>query len=131
MWQARPRAAGDGERRADRDSSYPDLFWYCSSSREVIRPFVMTYVRFPLSLCNVEDLLFERRADICHKSVRMWRNRCCQSKYTARCQFGLLGKKSADCFLLWVKQLFVRPARVAMGSFLDKILTRRTSFRLV
>ena len=31
----------------------------------------MMYVRFPLSLWNVEDLLFERGIDICHETVRM------------------------------------------------------------
>jgi len=36
---------------------------------------VMLYVRFPLSLCNVEDLLFERGVDICHEAVRFWWNR--------------------------------------------------------
>ena len=35
----------------------------------------MTHVGFPLSLRNVEDLLFERGIDICHKTVRMWWNR--------------------------------------------------------
>jgi putative transposase len=32
------------------------------------------YVRFPLSLRNVEDLLFERGIDICHETVRLWWN---------------------------------------------------------
>jgi hypothetical protein len=41
----------------------------------VIRLVVMMYVRFPLSLRNVEDLLFERGLDICHETVRMWWNR--------------------------------------------------------
>ena len=36
---------------------------------------VMRYVRFPLSLRNVEDLLFERGIDISHETVRMWWNR--------------------------------------------------------
>ena len=36
---------------------------------------VMMYVRFPLSLRNVEDLLFERGIDICHETVRYWWNR--------------------------------------------------------
>lgn len=36
---------------------------------------VMMYVRFPLSLRNVEDLLFERGIDICHETVRLWWNR--------------------------------------------------------
>ena len=35
----------------------------------------MMYVRFPLSLRNVEDLLFERGIDICHETVRLWWNR--------------------------------------------------------
>ena len=34
-----------------------------------------THVRFPLSLRNVEDLLFERGIDICHETVRHWWNR--------------------------------------------------------
>ena len=32
------------------------------------------YVQFPLSLGSVEGLLFERGIDICHETVRMWRN---------------------------------------------------------
>ena len=36
---------------------------------------VMMYVRYPLSLRNVEDLLFERGVDLCHETVRLWWNR--------------------------------------------------------
>ena len=50
-------------------------FLYFNSSPEVIRLVVMMYVRFPLSLRNVEDLLFERGINICHETVRMWWNR--------------------------------------------------------
>jgi putative transposase len=50
-------------------------FRYFNSSPEVIRLVVMMYVRFPLSLRNVEDLLFERGIDICHETVRQWWNR--------------------------------------------------------
>ena len=50
-------------------------FRYFNSSSEVIRLVVMMYVRFPLSLRNVEDLLFERGIDICHETVRFWWNR--------------------------------------------------------
>ena len=32
----------------------------------------MMYVRYPLSLRNVEDLLHERGIDICHETVRLW-----------------------------------------------------------
>ena len=35
----------------------------------------MMYVRFPLSLRQAEDLLFERGIDICHETVRFWWNR--------------------------------------------------------
>lgn len=47
-------------------------FRYLNSSPEVIRLVVMMYVRFPLSLRNVDDLLFERGIDICHETVRHW-----------------------------------------------------------
>ena len=50
-------------------------FRYFNSSPEIIRLVVMMYVRFPLSLRNVEDLLFERGIDICHETVRHWWNR--------------------------------------------------------
>ena len=50
-------------------------FRYFNSSPEVIRLVVLMYVRFPLSLRNVEDLLFERGIDICHETVRLWWNR--------------------------------------------------------
>jgi putative transposase len=50
-------------------------FRYFNSSPEIIRLVVMMYVRFPLSLRNVEDLLFERGIDICHETVRLWWNR--------------------------------------------------------
>ena len=46
-----------------------------NSSPEVIRLVVLMYIRFPLSLRNVEDLLFERGIDICHETVRYWWNR--------------------------------------------------------
>ncbi len=48
-------------------------FRYFNSSPEVIR--VMMYIRYPLSLRQVEDLLFERGIDICHETVRFWWNR--------------------------------------------------------
>lgn len=36
---------------------------------------VMLYVRFPLSLRDVEGLAFERGIDICHETVRKWVSR--------------------------------------------------------
>ena len=50
-------------------------FRYFNSSPEVIRLAVMLYVKYPLSLRNVEDLLAERGIDISHETVRYWWNR--------------------------------------------------------
>ena len=50
-------------------------FRYFNSSPEVIRLAVMLYVRYPLSLRQVEDLLLERGIDTCHETVRHWWNR--------------------------------------------------------
>jgi len=50
-------------------------FRYFNSSPEVIRLTVMMYIRYPLSLRQVEDLLFERGIDICYETVRFWWNR--------------------------------------------------------
>ena len=50
----------------------PDPFRWFDSSPEVIRLVVMMYVRYPLSLRNVEDLLHERGIDTCHETVRLW-----------------------------------------------------------
>jgi putative transposase len=53
----------------------PNPFRWFDSSPEVIKLVVMMYVRYPLSLRNVEDLLFERGIDICHETVRKWWSR--------------------------------------------------------
>ena len=50
-------------------------FRYFKTSPEVIRLAVMMYIRFPLSLRLVEDLLHERGIDICHETVQFWWNR--------------------------------------------------------
>ena len=43
---------------------------YFKTSPEIIRLAVMLYIRFPLSLRNVEDLLQERGIEISHETVR-------------------------------------------------------------
>lgn len=53
----------------------PNAFRYFNSSPEIIRLAVMMYVRFPLSLRNVEDLLHERGINISHETIRYWWNR--------------------------------------------------------
>ena len=50
-------------------------FRYFNSSPEVIRLAVTMYVRYPLSLRQVEDLRVERGIDVCHETVRFWWNR--------------------------------------------------------
>ncbi|PSL18095.1 hypothetical protein CLV88_11219 [Shimia abyssi] len=50
-------------------------FRYFKTSPDIIRLAVMLYVRFPLSLRNVEDLLHERGIDVSHETVRFWWNR--------------------------------------------------------
>jgi putative transposase len=50
-------------------------FRYFKTSPEVIRLAVMMYVRFPLSLRNVEDLLHERGIDVSYETIRFWWNR--------------------------------------------------------
>ncbi len=45
------------------------------TSPEIIPLAVMMYVRFPLSLRNVEDLLHERGIDVSHETVRFWWHR--------------------------------------------------------
>ncbi|WP_420328394.1 IS6 family transposase [Mameliella sp.] len=49
-----------------------DPFKYFKTSPEIIRLAVMLYIRFPLSLRNVEDLLHERGVEVSHETVRFW-----------------------------------------------------------
>ncbi len=43
---------------------------YFNGSPEVIRVAVTIYIRYPLSLRQLEDLLSARGIDICHETVR-------------------------------------------------------------
>ena len=43
-----------------------------NSSPEVIGLAVMMYIRYALSLRQVEAILFEHCIDICHETVRFW-----------------------------------------------------------
>ena len=45
-------------------------FRYFKTSPEIIRLAVMMYVRFPLSLRHVEDLLHERGIEVSHETIR-------------------------------------------------------------
>lgn len=58
----------------------------------------MMYVRFPLSLRNVEDLLHERGLDISYETVRFWWNRLPRPGRRGReCE----PEASRNFFLLW------------------------------
>ena len=57
------------------DMPNPVSFRYVKTSPEIIQLAVMLYVRFPLSLRNVEDLLHERGIDVSYESVRYWWHR--------------------------------------------------------
>lgn len=46
-------------------------FRYFKTSPEIIQLGVLMYVRFPLSLRNVEDLLHERGIDLCYDRIRL------------------------------------------------------------
>jgi len=53
----------------------PVSFRYFKTSPEIIQIAVMLYVRFPLSLRNLEDLLHKRGVDVSYESVRYWWHR--------------------------------------------------------
>ena len=61
-------------------------FRYFKTSPEATRLAVMLYVRFPLSLRNVEDLLHERGIDVSHETVRFWWNRFGPMSAEVRCR---------------------------------------------
>ena len=48
----------------------PNPFKYFKTSPEIIRLAVMLYVRFPLSLRNLEDLPHGRGVDVSHETIR-------------------------------------------------------------
>ena len=50
-------------------------FRYFKSSPEIIQSTVLLYVRYSLSLRNVEEILAERGINISYESVRFWWNR--------------------------------------------------------
>ena len=64
--QLRLERAG-GFNAAENDKTLP--IQVLQTSHEIIRLAVMLYVRFPLSLRNVEDLLHERGIEISHETA--------------------------------------------------------------
>jgi hypothetical protein len=86
-------------------------FRYFNSSPEVIRLTVMMYVRYPLSLRQVEDLLFERGIDFCHETVRFWWNRSvrCSPRRSASGAFTI--DRTRACVGTWTRCSFGSMAR--------------------
>ncbi len=80
---------------------------YFNSSPEVIRLTVMMYIRYPLSLRQVEDLLFERGIDICHETVRFWWNRF-GPIFAAEIRKRRIHKRSFSQWGLHLDEVFVR-----------------------
>ena len=82
-------------------------FRYFNSSAEVIRLAVMMYIRYPLSLRQVEDLLFERGIDICHETVRFWWNRF-GPMFAAEIRKRRVQHGSYSCWRWHLDEVFVR-----------------------
>lgn len=53
----------------------PASFKYFKTSPEIICLAVMLYIRFPLSLRNVEDQVHERGINVSHETIRYWWSR--------------------------------------------------------
>ena len=82
-------------------------FRYFNSSPGVIRLAVMMYIRCPLSLRQVEDLLFGRRIDICHETVRFWWNRF-GPMFAAEIRNRRVRHRSYSCWRWHLDEVFVR-----------------------
>ena len=84
-----------------------NTFRYFNSSSEVIRLTVIKYVRYPLSLCQVEDLLSERGIDICHETVRFCWNRF-GPLFAAEIRKGRVHNRSYSQWRWHLDEVFVR-----------------------
>ena len=82
-------------------------FRYFNSSPDVIRLTVMMYIRYPLSLRQVEDILFERGIDICHETVRFWWNRF-GPRFAAEIRKHRLHRSSYSNWRWHLDEVFVR-----------------------
>jgi putative transposase len=84
-----------------------DPFRYFKTSPEIIRLAVMMYVRFPLSLRQVEDLLHERGVDISHETVRAWWNRF-GPRFAAEIRKRRIHNRSFSSWRWHLDEVFVR-----------------------
>jgi len=82
-------------------------FRYFNCSPEVICLAVMMYIRYPLSLRQVEDLLFERGIDICHVTARLSWNRL-RPMFAAEIRKRRLRNRSYSQWRWHLDEVFVR-----------------------
>ena len=50
-------------------------FKYFKHNPAIIQLAILLYIRYPLSLRQVEDMLFERGIDVTYETIRLWWNR--------------------------------------------------------
>ena len=89
------------------DMPNPVSFRYFKTSPEIIQLAVMLYVRFPLSLRNVEDLLHERGVDVSYESVRYWWHRF-GSKFASEIKKRRAGGMQSSNWKWHLDEVFVR-----------------------
>jgi putative transposase len=92
----------------------PSPFKWLKTSPEIIRLTVTLYVRFPLLLRNVEDLLHERGVDISHETVRFWWHRfgpMFASEIRKRRIRGMRSKKGAEAIGVDLSESMIELAR--------------------
>jgi putative transposase len=78
-----------------------------NNSPEVIRLTVMMHIRYPLSLRQVEDLLFERGIDVSHETVRFWQIRF-GPMFAAELRKRRIRSKSYSLWRWHVDEVFMR-----------------------
>jgi putative transposase len=86
----------------------PSPFRYFKTSPEIIRLAEMIYVRFPLSLRKVEDLLHERGVDNSHETARFWWSGFCLM-FTVEFHRKQVGRMRAHSTWQWhMDEVFVK-----------------------
>ncbi len=110
-----------------------DPYRYFKTSPEIHRLAAMMYVRFPLSLRQVEDLLHERGVDISHETVRAWWNRF-GPRFAAEIRKQRIHNRSFSSWRWHLDEVFVRingelrylwRAVDHEGEVLDSFVTKR------
>ena len=131
-----------------------NAFKYFKTSPNIIRLAVKYYVRYLLSLRQVEDILHERGIDICHETVRFWVDRF-GSKFARKIRKKRVGQQSkwqwhldevfvkinGERFYLWravdhegeVLERFVtkRSNKAAAKKFLIKTMRKHGSAKII